>query len=124
MPLPVQAAAVLDLFQQWNEDYAAEYELIDDLTGTPLDLTGCTISMQVRRAPGVTGDPLLSATCVIVGDPANGKWSETIGRAVIKTATGGPDTVSWAYDVLITDAAGLRKIWRRGAFVVAPGVNP
>lgn len=115
-----------DLSVQWNEDYYREWALVDPTSGLPIDLTGCSVAMQVRANAGLTSAALLTATCAVIDAP-NGVWSESIPKAALQaavTANASPQaTVTWAYDVRITDDAGTTRIWRVGQFIIQPGVT-
>lgn len=118
MPTP----AYLPITVQWNEDYSAEYALTDAATGDALDLSGCTVTMELRSAAGVTGAALASAT-ISSSSLAEGVWGETISQATLEALAGDREVVRLAYDVLIVDPDGLKRIWRRGPFIIEPGVT-
>ncbi len=99
---------VYDLTIYRGADYVQWFRL-EQPNGTPVDLTGCTITSQIRRAVKDSA-PLIEAFTVDMPAPASGQFYLTLSRA--KTAA-----VQWPrgfYDVLITTPADLAAVYIEG----------
>ena len=116
--------AVLDLevFQGAYWSQRLEYQ---DSTGDPVDLTGYTARMQVRRAVESEGDPIIELTTangrITLGDP-----TPTDGIVLLEIDAGDtadlpatPFDRKWRYDLELVPAGGEVRRLTMGKFVVS-----
>lgn len=115
-----------DIIQGDNFQLALTYQ---DPDQNPIDLTGCSVSMEVRDRPG-SRDLFASATYI----PASGLDPAISDGITVTTASGlinidlSPEKTSnlpiprAAYQVQITNAGGTRTTLLNGWFKVEPGV--
>lgn len=115
-----------------------EYQL-KDKGGVIIDLSGRTMTMDVRRYPGQPGAALIalnlvedSANGLRFVDDAQGLFKLQISQPVIQAAY---DTVraenamragqaaELAYDIRILDADGFAWVAMEGDFIIHPGVT-
>lgn len=109
------------------------WSLRDRLTGVPIDLTGATITLQVRLYEGAAGDPLLFKVMAVVDGPRGlygpPEVSEAEHEALLAAATADPNTLQGRlklrYDVKFAGVTGLPAafIGLRGFYYVQTGVN-
>jgi len=110
----------LDIPLQRNEDYAATWKLADE-TGTAIDLTGWSFSLDIR-------DPLNNATLIASGvvsipDPVGGEVQIKIYGADLASYGNALHPASLPYDVLAEDVGGLKTALVRGDILLARGVS-
>jgi hypothetical protein len=109
------------------------FALRDSVTGVPIDVTGATITMQVRLYDGTAGDPLLSKTLSVVSGP-NGTFgppaiSESEHEGLPTTNAFDPKpltrSVRFRYDVKASGITGFPAsvILMRGDYIVQDGAN-
>jgi hypothetical protein len=71
--------------------------LTDDLTGVPINITGATVTIQVRLYEGAAGDPLLSSTLAVTNGPAGQcappAFTEVDHEALVAAATADGQTL-------------------------------
>lgn len=115
--MPVQ----MDIEVPRNGDYTREGRLVDD-AGLPIDLTGCTMRLEIRRLAGDGGAPVATADIDIEPGIA-GRFTETIRGADLGGLTGTFEVVRFAYDLVRIDPDGLRFVERRGFINYVPGVT-
>lgn len=126
--MPSTDAAVYDIAVSWNEDFLAEFALIDDDTGLPIDLTGYSAAFQVRMKSGDTGTPLIAATVTILTPLTQGLIKVAIPHGDTSTANTlqhvSKTAAIWrgVYDLRLYDGANY-KDWSRGIFQIEPGVT-
>lgn len=91
------------------------------IDGVPINLTGYQVSMQVRRAYGVT--PLITLTSTpssgITINGSAGTVSLLIAYATTETFEAG----QYLYDLELTSAGGNRKRYLSGLFIVTSEVT-
>ena len=107
--------------------------LTDQTTGLPIDITGATITHEVRLYEGAAGDPLLDETLSVISGPA-GKfappsYSEADHEALIAAATADAQTLQsrlkLRHDVKAAGITGwpATVIIARGFYYVQTGVT-
>ena len=101
-----------------SSDYLKQFIAKDD-TGTVIDLTGSTITSQVRKSYG-TSTVAATFTCVIVSGTAG---TFTMALSDADTAVGTLDRGRHVYDVIVTDAGGDITRIQEGIAVISPGVT-
>lgn len=107
--------------------------LTDTLTGVPIDITGATITMEVRWREGQAGDPLLSETLSVLNGPAGQFSPPTFTEADHEALTAAPtaDNKSLQSELVLrhdVKAAGITGwpasvIVARGFYYVQTGVT-
>jgi hypothetical protein len=112
---------------------ADPFTLTDETTGVPIDITGATITMQVRAYEGAAGDPLLTETLSVVSGPAGTFGppgvSEAEHEALIAAATADAQTLQarlkLRYDIKAAGVTGwpASVIIARGFYYVQTGVT-
>lgn len=115
----------LDIELQRNEDWDATLIFEWPDTGTRIDLTGCSISMQVReRLDDTANAPIATGTCTIT-DAVHGTVD------VVLIASSGPlhsygpalQTVNLAHDIRITDTDSVERVVFSGRLILSRGVT-
>lgn len=63
--------AEIDLTVQRHAAYPSidPFQLVDELTEVPVDITGATFTMEVRLYDGAAGDPLLTEALTVASGP-------------------------------------------------------
>lgn len=125
----------LDLHVQRHAPFpsADPFTLTDETTGVPIDITGATITFQVRLYEGAAGDPLLTET-LTVSDGPHGEFaapgvSEAEHEALIAAAIADGQTLQsrlkLRYDIKAASVTGFPAafIVARGFYYVQTGVN-
>lgn len=116
------AALDLEVFQGAYWSQRLEYQ---DSNEQPIDLTGYTARMQVRRTVDTEGDPIIELTSsngrITIGDP-----DPTDGVLLLEIAaedTAGlpamPFDRKWRYDLELVPAGGEVRRLTMGKFVVS-----
>ena len=100
-----------------SSDYLKEFTAKDD-TGTVINLTGSTLTSQVRKSYG-TSTIAATFTCVIVSGVAG---TFTMALTDVQTAEGTLERGRHVYDVIVTDAGDDKTRVQEGIAVVSPGV--
>lgn len=125
----------LDLHVQRHAPFPSTdpFTLTDETTGVPIDITGATITMQVRLYEGAAGDPLLTETLSIVSGPAGTfgppAVSEAEHEALIAAALADSQTLQsklkLRYDIKAAGIPGFPAsvILARGFYYVQTGVT-
>ena len=114
--------------------------LSDDETGLPIDLTGATITMEIRLYEGATGSALLSISTagaspnsrIVISSGEDGAFLPIITEADHEALPAGPDphpttlrsTARFRYDIKVTPATGVAFIAGSGIYYVQAGVTP
>lgn len=124
-----------DLYVQRHAPFpsADPFQLVDSVTGVAIDITGATITMEVRLYEGAAGDPLLTETLSVVSGP-NGTFgppgvSEAEHEALIAAATADSQTLQsrlkLRYDIKVAGVTGwpASVIVARGFYYVQTGVT-
>lgn len=121
-----------------NADYAETWVIAEgfDAAGdavSPQDLTGSTFALQVRLYGLAGGDPLVSlatVTTAIQGvriiEAAAGQIEIRITDATLEAlpASGRAGaSVTFSYDLVLTDPNGVESVYAQGDFIVEPGVT-
>ena len=101
-----------------SSDYLKQFIAKDD-TGTVIDLTGSTVTSQVRKSYGTT-TIAATFTCAIVSGVAG---TFTLALTDVQTAVGTLDRGRHVYDVIVTDSGGDKTRIQEGIAVVSPGVT-
>jgi hypothetical protein len=123
--------ALLTFGVQRNEDYSRlwRFRALGDTDG--IDITGWTFSFRVNSAAGLSGMPLLevsstetlNGSVLRVTDAVHGDLTVIFKQADVAALPGRPsDIVPFAFNMLATDGAGIRRANVRGLFIVEPGV--
>lgn len=104
----------------------------DEVTGVPVDLTGATLTMNVRLYEGASGSALLTPTVTVSNGP-RGEFtiavSEADHEALIAAATADSQTLQSAlrlrYDIKFSGVAGYPAsfIGVRGFYNLQTGVT-
>jgi hypothetical protein len=127
--------AQLDLTVQRHAPFPSidPWRLRDSLTGAPIDITGATITLQVRLYDGAPGDPLLNETVSVVNGPQGTYGPPSISEAemeALPTANSSDPrpltaAVRFRYDIKMEGVTGwpAAVIVQRGYFVVQDGAN-
>ena len=114
----------LDIELQRNEDWAPMLVFSWPDTGEPIDLTGCTIAMQVREKLDNDGAPLTSATCTI-SDAVGGQVNILLlGSAGPLASYGNPiHSANLYHDLRVTDSDGVQTIVFAGRLILQRGIT-
>ena len=111
--------AIYDLVIYKSDDFEFEFQLTDEGTGTPMDLTGCTVIFQVREnADSSTALLSLSEGSGITVNDAEGIVTVRIPR----TQTANLTWTQGVYGLAITDAADRKFNYLQGSVTVVQGV--
>lgn len=121
-----------------NADYvetwivAESFDANGDAVG-PTDLTGWTLAMQVRLyglAGGAALITLATVTTAIQGlriiEATGGQFEVRITDASLEAlpaAGKAGASVTFKYDLLLTDPTGVESVYAAGDFIVQPGVT-
>ena len=112
--------ARLDIALQRNEDWSRTLTLTDT-DGVPIDLTGCTIEMQVREKLTQT---LVATASVVMIDAAGGTVGVTL-KASEGTPLGnygsGIQIANLHTDVRLTDTFGTKVVLFSGVVILSRG---
>ena len=93
-----------------------------DANGNPVDLTGYTAKMQVRKEPADTSYLIELSTAnsrISIPTPANG----TIEFNISSADTLGLASGTYKYDLMMTDSGGVVTKLVYGAFTVDAGIT-
>ena len=101
-----------------SSDYLKQFIAKDD-TGTVINLTGSTVTSQVRKSYGTTTNAA-TFTCAIVTATAG---TFTLALTDVQTAVGTLERGRHVYDVIVTDSSGNKTRVQEGIAVVSPGVT-
>ena len=101
-----------------SSDYLKEFTAKDD-TGTVINLTGSTVTSQVRKSYG-TSTVAATFTCAVVSATAG---TFTLALTDVQTAEGTLERGRHVYDVIVTDAGDDKTRVQEGIAVVSPGVT-
>ena len=101
-----------------SSDYLKEFIAKDD-TGTVINLTGSTVTSQVRKSYGTT-TIAATFTCAVVSATAG---TFTLALTDVQTAEGTLERGRHVYDVIVTDAGDDKTRVQEGIAVVSPGVT-
>ena len=101
-----------------SSDYLKQFIAKDD-TGTVINLTGSTITSQVRKSYGTT---TIAATFIpVIVSATAGTF--TLALTDVQTAEGTLESGRHVYDVVVTDAGGDITRIQEGIAVVSPSVT-
>jgi len=121
-----------------NADYAATWVVAEsfDAGGSAVgvqDLTGWSAALQVRLYGLAGGAPLIDLGTVATAvegirlvEPTAGQIEVRITDATLEslpTSGKAGATVTFSYDLLLTDPTGLEQAYAYGDFIVKPGVT-
>ena len=101
-----------------SSDYLKEFIAKDD-TGTVINLTGSTVTSQVRKSYG-TSTIAATFTCAVVSATAG---TFTLALTDVQTAEGTLERGRHVYDVIVTDAGGDKTRIQEGIAVISPSVT-
>ena len=101
-----------------SSDYLKQFIAKDD-TGTVIDLTGSTVTSQVRKSYG-TSTIAATFTCAVVLATAG---TFTLALTDVQTAEGTLERGRHVYDVIVTEAGGDKTRIQEGIAVVSPSVT-
>jgi hypothetical protein len=90
-------------------------------TGVPIDLTGATFVLRVRRSAGAPGSPIATAS-IIVEDAPGGIIEVTLLGSAFSLVEGTQDIVTLAYDLVMTQG-GVPRVLAEGPLTLKPGVS-
>lgn len=121
-----------------NADYAETWVIAESFDNAgdavnPVDLSGYTLALQVRMYGLAGGDALISLTTVTTATEGVRIVEATAGQVEIRITDATLETlpepgkpgssVSYVYDLVLTDPTGLRQVYAEGAFIIQPGVT-
>ena len=101
-----------------SSDYLKQFIAKDD-TGTVINLTGSTVTSQVRKSYG-TSTIAATFTCAVVSATAG---TFTLALTDVQTAEGTLERGRHVYDVIVTDAGGDKTRIQEGIAVISPSVT-
>lgn len=96
----------------------AQYFQFEQPSGSPVDLTGATITAQIRQAAKDTA-PLIVAFTVSMPTPASGEFT----LSLTDTQTAAVTKARGYYDVLITDSNGIDTVYIEGRITFKNSVS-
>lgn len=94
------------------------FQLWDEPSNSPLDITGFTFSCNVSR---IEGSARVASHPVDVTSYTNGEFEVIFDGSVYVGAS--MSEVDYAYEVKATDGSGQSVIAMRGPLIVVPGIN-
>ena len=100
-----------------DADYLKQFTAKDD-TGTVIDLTGSTITAQIRKTYATTVKTAFTTALVT---PASGTF--TLALTDVQTATGTIERGRHVYDVVVTTSGGDKTRVQEGIATISPGVT-
>lgn len=104
-----------------NEDFLKVWAFKDPAgDGSYLSLAGCAVHMQIRTRPGTDSEPVATVTADIVTNPKNDHPNEAVRVFLLH---GTIPAGFYFYDVVLIDAAAIRRTVRAGTFEVNNGVT-
>lgn len=121
-----------------NGDYAETWVVASSFTaegvaGSPQDLTGYSLALQVRLyglAAGSSLFTLATVTTAVQGiritEASGGQIEIRITDTTLETlpvSGKAGQAITFAYDLLLTDPTGLEQVYAYGDFTVYPGVT-
>ena len=101
-----------------SSDYLKQFIAKDD-TGTVIDLTGSTLTSQVRKSYGTSTVAATFTTTLVT--PASGTF--TLALTDVQTAEGTLERGRHVYDVIVTTSGGDKTRVQEGIAVVSPSVT-
>ena len=110
------AVYVSNLVINAGATFSQQFDLAQSDDSSPLNLTGYTISAQIRKHAGSSNPTTFTATAM---DAANGLL--LISLTPVQTAS--LKTGRHVYDIVITDAAGDKTRVVEGSVLVREGVT-
>ena len=93
----------------------------EDSAGTPINLTGYTARMMVKKAPGQTA--VISLTSASGGGLTLGGAAGTIAIAITATVTAALTAGPYKYDLELASGAGVVTRLLEGSFTIKPEVT-
>jgi len=111
--------APFDIEVQRNASVPIGFQLLDDLTETPIDITGWTFEMSCSMVAGIS--PFTSFP-VVIRDPLYGLFEVSVGGGGFGLVSGDQETARVAYDILAT-ANSETVVALRGTIILKPGVT-
>lgn len=103
-----------------NGNYFETWALLSG-DGSPIDLTGHTLSMDCRRIAGA-GSVIASAE-IDIYDPPNGRFTINWDGADFDAVDGVTEVVRLAFDLLHTFPDSIKRVEVRGHLLVMPEVT-
>ena len=113
--------ANMDIEVQRNGSYSQSWTFLDKNTREPLDLTGWTFKLDVKRNAGAS--EVIASAVIDQIDIADASINVTIPGSAFSAIEGAQETVTLAYDLLIRDSANLPVVQTRGNVYLTPGVS-
>lgn len=114
-------AVTMDIEVPRNGDFLRTSQLVDD-AGAPIDLTGNTLEMEIRRLPGDGGSAVATGT-ITIWPGIDGYFDELIRGADLGAISGTYAVVRFAYDLRRTHPDGILTVERRGHINYVPGTT-
>ena len=107
-------------FQVSNtEDLRQQFELTDT-AGTPVDLTGASLRMDIASMSGADALQASSANGrIAISDAAAGRFEVAIPAADVRGLLPG----TYRHDLLLSHADSVRRVWS-GTISLSQGVTP
>ena len=112
--------AYMDIEVPRNASCRIRYQMVDD-SGQPIDLTGSSLRLSVRRSAGEGGAPIASAT-IVIEQGNQGFWEETFTGSDFDEIGGQYEIVRLVYDLKRIES-GFETIERRGQIILIPGAT-
>lgn len=109
----------------WRGDSATYVLTVTDDEDEPIDLTGMSIALQVRSAPGASGDPVIDKS---VGDGITllAQSGDTLGQATVELLSADTDKEPGLYylDAKVADGADVQHVIEPREFTIGAVVTP
>jgi hypothetical protein len=113
-----------------NAGYSEEWQFVDE-TDASVDLTGYSVSAQVRMYGAQPGAPTINLTGITISDALLGCIALTIDEATMTSAYAAHsasvapgDPVHLVWDLHVTPTGGApTEIWLQGEFKINAGVT-
>lgn len=114
--------ATIDFPCQANADYAEQ--LFFHVDGVPLDLSGISFDMQIRRYPN---GPFMFQVVITIVDAPGGKIEIYVPQNIMDTmydqASVNMNVVTLSHDLRAIHSDGFIEPWAKGTFSIEPGVT-
>lgn len=120
-------------WDQWRQDDEPTTFVFRDDAGNPLDLSGASIFLQIRRSEGAAGDPIISLSSE--GANANGSTIAVTDVGTVEVAISLLDLAAfpatdrpsrpaeYAYDIVVVWADGKGAPYLTGKFILHEGTT-
>jgi hypothetical protein len=105
-----------------NGVYSKRWNIKDEATGEPIDLTGWNFALDIKYAAG-DADPPLGSGAVTVYDAGEGALNVLVDGTDFAAVPGTHETVRLAYDLVATVAGTGALVIASGPLLLEPGVT-